>query len=182
VNDTNHQTALDAGSIFFNGPRQIYRPDPIILATSNGLGRTFVATVLIPVPSGQTKIKGSILWSNDNGGATPELGSVWVSACEQDRSGGTTALYPVTDLDGTSAAPTAFPASSGLFGYSRSFVTSADWLQFVITLNSAGEGLAGNWIFQTLIQPVDGMLFPWKSWDQIRREFVPQLPSGQGTI
>lgn len=177
----NHQSQLQAGSLTYNGPRQIYRPKPIILATSTGLGKSFTTTVVIPVPSSQTRIKLSVFFANLNGGATAIPGSIWVSACEEDRSGTAQGkLFPVTDVEGTQASPTAFPADGGLFGYSRSFVTSADWLQAVITVNSVGEGLSGNWILQTSIQP-DATTFVWEAWDQIRRAFVPSA-DGEGSI
>lgn len=180
-----HESQLQGGSVDeFNGPRQIYRPKPIILATSNGAGTTFTTTVVLPVPSSQTRIKLSVFcaFPNINAGVLPSPGSIWVSACDEDRSGTANgSLQPITNLDGTQAAPTVFPASNGLTGYSRSFVTTADWIQAVIGLTSVGEAPSCNWILQTSIQP-EAVTFPWKAWDDIRRAFVPQNLGGQGSI
>jgi hypothetical protein len=178
-----HQTQLEAGSRTFNGPRRIHVPKPIILATNQGGGEdSFTAVVKLPVPSSQARVKLSVIFYPSSGalGDIHGIGTIWVAACEEDNagiagSGGR--LVPVTDVEGTSTAPTSFPQTNGLGGYSREFVTAADWLQATVFLQSLSA--PGVWVLQTSIQP-DAVNFDWDSWEQIRRLFVPQLagPSG----
>ncbi len=177
-------TALEAGSLDFNGPRQIYIPKPIVVATNSGSGtKTGERTsLLIPVPDAQTRIKFSLMFVPPAGTVSSNItGSqtIWVSAQEQDQKGqggGGGGFYPVNDLEGTAAAPTAFPTSSGLAGYSREFVTAADAIGVEITMDSIGGGAskAGVWLAQFRIQPF-AVLFDWESWSQIRRLFDPQM-------
>jgi len=181
-----HQTALQAGSLNYNGPRQIYRPKPIILAVNSGGGESsFTTTVKVPVPSSQTRIKLSVIFVPAAGNAIPNIaaiGSIWVAACDEDQGGaggGGGLLLPVTDVEGSSGTPTPFPQTNGLSGYSRTFVTDADWLQAVLVLDSVAT--PGAWMLQTLIQP-NSVYFPWEAWDQIRRAFDPVNLGGQGAL
>lgn len=181
-----HQTQLEAGSRTFNGPRRIHVPKPIILATVSGSGEAppLTTTIKLPVPSSQTRIKLSVIFFQTSGALVNiSLGSsIWVSACEEDTSGISGSggrLVPVTDVEGSSTAPTSFPQSNGLCGYSREFVTSADWLQAVVALQSLG--VPGVWVLQTSIQP-DAVNLDWDSWEQIRRLFVPQLAGPTGSL
>ena len=177
-------TALAAGSLDYNGPRQIYTPKPIVIATNSGSGtKTGERTeLLIPVPDSQTRVKFSVMFVPTGGSASTNIvgaGTIWVSSQEQDQkgqAGGGGGFYPVNDLEGTAAAPLAFPTSSGLAGYSREFVTIADAIGVQITLDSIGGGPSkkGVWIAQFRIQPF-ALLFDWESWDQIRRLFDPQM-------
>lgn len=178
-------TALAAGSLDYNGPRQIYTPKPIVIATNSGSGtKTGERTeLLIPVPDSQTRVKFSVMFVPKAGSASFNLsgagGTIWVSAQEQDQkgqAGGGGGFYPVNDLEGTAVAPTPFPTSAGLSGYSREFVTISDAIGVQITLDSIGGGAskAGVWIAQFRIQPF-AILFDWESWDQIRRLFDPQM-------
>jgi hypothetical protein len=183
---SHHQSQLQAGSLDYNGPIQSYRPAPILLASNSGEGEgSFTTTIKVPVPNSQTKIKGSIIFVPASGplGVAAGNGSVWVAACEEDQgSGGSPGrLIPVTNLEGNQAAPTSFPATDGLGGYSRSFSTTADWLQFVITITSIGGGAKGQWVFQSLIEPT-AVRFIWEAWDQIRRGFQPSNIGGTGSL
>ena len=181
----NHETQLQAGSRTFNGPRRIHVPKPIILAINDGGGEnSFTTVVKLPVPSSQTRIKLSVIFYPKEGdlGDIHNIGTIWVAAAEEDNagiagSGGR--LIPVTDVEGSSGTPTSFPATAGLGGYSREFVTSADWLQAVIFLQSLPN--AGVWVLQTSIQP-DAVNFDWESWEQLRRLFVPQLAGPTGHL
>jgi len=182
-----HQTQLEAGMRTFNGPRQLYVPQPIPICSNAGGGEgSFSTIVRVPVPSSQTRVKLSVIYFPTSGdpGDLSGFGNIWVAAAEEDikgMSGSSGRIVPVTDVEGTSAAPTSFPATNGLSGYSREFVTSADWLQAVITLNSIGGGRVGNWVLQTSIQP-EAIRFDWESWEQIRRLFVPQLVGPAGNL
>lgn len=185
-NGEGHETQLQAGSRTFNGPRRIHVPKPIILANVGGSGEAppFTTTIKLPVPSSQTRIKLSVIFYPRSGAlGNVSLGSsIWVAACEEDTagiSGSGGRIVPVTDVEGSSTTPTSFPQSNGLNGYSREFVTSADWLQAVVTLQSLG--VAGTWVLQTSIQP-DAVNFDWDSWEQIRRLFVPQFAGPLGSL
>jgi hypothetical protein len=187
MNQRNGTTPLQAGELNFNGPRQIYKPKPIILATSSGSAEASISTrIRIPAPDSRCRIKVSVIFFPLAGLPVPDLtlniGTIWVAAYEEDTdgiSGGAGRTVPVTDVEGTSAAPTAFPKSVGLAGYSREFVTAADWLEAVITLNSMDT--QGAWVLQTRIQP-DAVTFTWPEWDAIRRLFDPQNAGGQGKL
>lgn len=181
----NRESQLQGGTLLFDGPQQLEEPSPIILATNSGAGEAgLTTTVKVPVPSSQTRVKVSIVFYPTSGvlGDITGFGTVWVSAAEEDKkgiagSGGR--LVPVTDIEGTSTGPTSIPASSGLGGYSREFVTSAKWLQVVIQLSSMAT--PGVWVLQASLQP-EGVIFPWPLWDKLRRLFIPQLAGPTGSL
>lgn len=180
-----HQSQLQAGSLDYNGPRQIYLPKPIVLVGNVGGGETPANDIRIrlPVPSSQTRIKLSVFFAQTSGAPVDisGKGTIWIAAAEEDRSGTANGrLAVVTDVVGTEAAPLAFPVDAGMYGYSRSFVTTADWLQAVISLQPLA-GARGNWVLQTSIQP-EAVTFVWEAWDQIRRAFIPQVDGAGGTI
>ncbi len=182
---SNHQSQLQAGSLDYNGPRQFYRPAPQILAVQSGGEDGGAYHVRLPVPSSQTRIKLSIVFFPTQGEAIPDMngvGTIHVTANEEDQGGSAGSggrSVPVTDVEGTAGTPTSFPASTGLCGYSREFVTAADWLEADITIND--NGATGVWMLLTSIQP-DAVTFEWGAWDQIRRAFQPQISSSTGNI
>jgi len=179
--------AQAAGDRNFNGPRDIFRPAPVLLANAIGASeRTYSTHVRMRVPDSRTRVKLSVLFFPTSG-ARPadltEIGTIWVCASEEDQkgiSGGSGRIVPVTDLEGTSAAPTAFPKTSGLYGYSREFVTAADWIEADIGLVSDAD-VIGTWVLQARIQP-DAVSFTWDEWDQIRRLFEIQNLGGVGSL
>jgi len=174
--------AQQAGSRTFNGPQMIYKPRPQLITAATGVvGGTWTGRVRMPVPDSRCRVKLSVIFYPRQGGAIPvalkESGSIWVAGYEEDTdgvsgSGGMT--EPVQDVEGTSDAPTQFPVSAGLAGYSREFVTAADWIEAVITLGGAAT-ILGQWTLQTRIQPDAGALFSWAEWDQIRGNFDPKV-------
>lgn len=182
---SDHQTQLEAGSTDFNGPRQFYRIKPIVLATNaGGEGSTFSTAFKMRVPSSQVRVKLSLLFaSRTDPGNISKLGTIWIAGCEEDEAGGGNGagnLIPVTDVEGTSAAPTEFPQSAGLLGYSREFVTAADWVQAVVTIPTIGV-TAGAWMIQASIQP-ESVILPWRAWDEMRRLFSVELTGPKGRL
>ncbi len=176
-----------SGDRNFNGPRNIYRPEPIVLAIANAMTETSYSTVVrMRVPDSRTRVKLSVLFFPTSGGLPSNLanlGTIWVAAAEEDQkgiSGSSGRVIPVTDLAGTSTAPISFPVSDGLYGYSREFVTSADWIEATIAIDGAA-GVRGAWVLQARIQP-DAVTFSWDEWDQIRRLFEIQNLGGQGSL
>ena len=179
--------AQRAGQRNFNGPRQIFMPPAIVLCTNGGAGEnTFSTVVRIPTPDSRCRVKLSILFvlisgesSNDITGAS----TLWVAACDYDQrgaGGGGGRTIPMTNVEGTEAAPTSIPQSAGLLGYSREFVTAADCLE--ATFSTASLGLRqGAWMLQTRIQP-DAVTLDWEEWDEIRRLFLPVNLGGQGSL
>jgi len=165
-----------ASRLNYNGPRQIYAPNPIVIANNaNGEAHSLDTVIRIPVPDSRTRVKVTVMFVTAAGTAAPNIvnsQTIWVSATDEDtRGGGGGRTVPVTDIEGTSAAPTPFPVSSGLLGYSREFVTAADFIEVTLHMNTVAA--VGAWVLQTQIQP-DAVSFSWDEWDAIRREFVPQ--------
>jgi hypothetical protein len=175
-----------AGERNFNGPVDFYSPNPIILANAFGNSeQNYTTHVRMRVPDSRVRVKLSVLFyptAGDRPADLTEIGTIWVCASEEDKKGisGSGRIVPVTDLEGTSAAPTAFPKTSGLYGYSREFVTAADWIEADIHLVSNAD-VIGTWVLQARIQP-DAVTFSWGEWDQIRRLFEIQNLGGQGSL
>lgn len=170
--------ALKSGSLTFSGPRQFYAPPPILLCPNlpdEAATQTF--KIRIPVPDSRCRVKLTVaLFST--GQVQDDIsnaGTIWVAAYEEDQkgvSGSSGKLVPVTNVEGTEAAPTNFPVSAGLQGYSREFVTAADWLGADILIQG-NQNKAGFWVVQTRIQP-DAVTLEWQEWEEIRRLFSPQ--------
>ena len=185
--------AQEAGVREFNGPQMIYRPKPRKLVAATGVGAGWSGRVRVQVPDSRCRIKLSVIFFPKAGKPIPNalkhIGSIWVAGYDEDTDGisgsaGTT--QPVQDVEGSEAAagtdpgPTAFPVTQGLAGYSREFVTAADWLEAVVTIGSNAL-VVGQWVLQTRLQPDAGALFSWQEWDQIRRNFDPQA-FGSGRV
>lgn len=170
----NGQSQLQGGNAII---RQLYRPKPIIIGVAGGGGEGALVpvTIRVPVPSSQTRIKLSVMFVPSAGAAIPNMAgffSIWVAACDQDRGGSAAGrLIPVNDVEGSRDLPTPFPTNNGGAGYSRSFVTSADWLQAVVQLAGPG-GVTGSWVVQTSVQ-AEAVFLPWAIWQQICDEFNP---------
>jgi hypothetical protein len=95
--------------------------------------------------------------------------SLWIYAADQPRLGAFTGDIPITDLDGsTRDAPIAIPASPGLLGYSREFVTAGDFIKAWLAV-SAPATVAGDWTVQIQAQP-DGQRLPDDEWEEVRAQ------------
>lgn len=91
--------------------------------------------------------------------------SLWLAEFENDESGVWGRLIPCVDIEGTSAAPTAVPANAGVQGYSREFVSAADFIQgqFKILNNIT----LCTWYLKTRYQPDVGQRFTPEEWREI---------------
>ncbi len=163
----------DEGATSYNGPRQklILQPKIIAIVTQADEAAT-VIPIRVTIPDSRLRVKITVIFVAD--GAQPDLtgngNTIWLAATEQDQSGKSGRTVPVTDVEGTQAAPTAFPASAGLCGYSREFVTSADYIEGEVTLFPRGDsGEQGVWVLQVRVQP-EGIELSHREWDEIRRE------------
>jgi len=175
-----------ASRLNYNGPRQIYCPNPILIASVFGTNDkpAISPRIRVPIPDCRCRVKITIMFVPADGTANPNFfgagNTIWIAAYDENVSGGGGGrTVPVTDIEGTSAAPTAFPQSSGLLGYSREFVTSADWIEVVLSLGTSAS--VGSWVAQTQIQP-DVLSFDWDEWDAIRRAFQPVPAGPRGTL
>lgn len=180
VNPGNPQAAaLRSGDRDFNGPRQIYKPAPIMLAQQLSGESGITAHIRVPCPDSRCRIKVTIMFVPVAGANVPaDLAgkcSIWIAASDEDQGGAGGSggmVLPVTDVEGSSGTPTTFPAAAGLAGYSRSFVTAADWLDIDLSINGVSDA-DGSWVAQFRIQP-NAVTLRWDEWDEIRRLFLPQ--------
>lgn len=186
--ETGNGTALSSGDLNRNGFRQVHQPKPIILASNSGTGEaTQAVPCLVPIPSVRTRVKVTVAFVATAGSANPNLigvGKIWIAAADyepQGVGGGGGRVLPITDLEGTQAAPTAFPASADLVGYSRAFSTIADVLVVVPTLSSLA-GTAGAWLLITKLEVTDAPFTSVEEWDAVRRLFLPQLTGSQAFL
>jgi hypothetical protein len=179
--------AQRSGNLSINGGRQIFLPPPIIVCTNSGEGATTYNTVVqIPTPDSRCRVKVSILYVPLAGDAPDDITgftNIWIAGCDFDQrgvGGGGGRAIPATNVEGTEAAPTAIPKSTGLLGYSREFVTAADCLQVTFSTASMGVG-RGAWMLQCRLQP-DAVTLEWKEWELIRALFNPLNLSNQGAV
>ena len=179
---------VEAGSRVINGPQMIYKPNPKLLVRATGLASgSWSGQLRMPVPDSRCRVKLSVIFYPRQGQGIPtqlkEIGTIWVAGYEEDSqgfSGNSGSTQPVQDVEGDSATPTLFPVSTGLAGYSREFVTAADWVEAAVTIN-ANAAVIGTWTMQTRIQPDAGAFFTWEEWDQLRRSFQPSA-FGSGAV
>ncbi len=165
----------------YYGPRNYHAPDaiPLLSVASNPEGiSTAACNFRVPMPDARLIVKISVLfvW---RGGTKPSSmitapsSTIWLAGADRDTSGISGNWIRHTDVEGTEASPTSFPASSGLQGYSREFPgTSGDVILGAVSL-STPEATSGLWVLQTRFQPV-AVSFPWNEWDEIRRECHPE--------
>ena len=109
-----------------------------------------------------------------NPDVTTQGATLWLREVEEDNSGTSGIDIPCTDLVGTSAAPLAIPANSGLRGYSREFVTAADWLVGTLAI-ATSVGTPGVWMLQTRYQP-QSVSFTPEEWRRIIVNANPTCP------
>jgi len=181
--------AQRAGHINYNGPRQIFMPAPIVVCVNTGGegGASYSTIVRVPTPDSRCRVKISLIYVPGDGDLPTDVtgaATVWIAGCDYDQrgvGGGGGRTLPVTNVEGTKAAPTAIPKAVGLVGYSREFVTAADCLEVSVAITSITGIGSGAWMLQTRIQP-DAVTLEWKEWEQIRALFNPMNLSAQGSV
>jgi len=152
---------------------QIFLPNPkhiVHLAAEDGQG-TF--EIRVRNPDSRIRLKLTIYFapSIPQNPATVDItgnATLWIYAADQARLGGHSGDVPITDLDGsTRAAPISVPASSGLLGYSREFVTAGDYVKAWLAVQS--NLVVGDWNVQIQAQP-DGQRLPDDEWNDVRAQ------------
>lgn len=156
-----------------------YIPQPLALITFGGSTSPAGITCQfrVPVPDSRLRVKVSVLFVPQAGRArnVGALGTstLWLAETDDDLSGLSGIAVPSTDIEGTAAAPTTIPASPGLGGYSREFVSAADAIEGLLTSTFA-SGMVGTWMLQTRYQP-NAVRFTYEEWDRIKAGCNPQL-------
>jgi hypothetical protein len=159
--------------------RQIYVPNPQGICTVGLESGGGLFEIRWRVPDSRLRVKCSLIFSPEGpwNRSTFDISAsadMWIYAADQMRQGGSSGLAPVNDLEElagvpiTRAAPLPIPRSAGLIGYSREFVTSADYIVARVTFNPNAE-LAGEWVAQGQYQP-EGQRLPDAEWDEIRSQ------------
>ena len=167
-----------------NSATQKVTPQTKTLVTiSNSPNVKAVVTFRVPVPDSRLRVKISTIFVPQAGQSTVNAGtaSLWLYEAEDDMSGTTGTTVPSTNVEGTSAAPTAIPATAGLSGYSREFVTGADAIEGVFTAIAGAAGGLGTWVLQVRYQP-ESVRFTDAEWNEISQRMNPQLLSSPASV
>ena len=127
--------------------RQIYCPNPRhIFHLAGEVAGTFEFKVRNPDSRIRMKVTLYFAPSSPQNARTVDntgLATLWIYAADQQRMGGSTTDIPITDLDGsTRDAPISIPASAGLLGYSREFVTAGDFIKGWLDLTSGSVAIS----------------------------------------
>lgn len=159
---------------------QYYEPKAVVLFISNPDAPASDPGPIpfrIRIPSAQCRVKVSVNFEPAAGfslatiaSAIEGTGGIWLGAADEPTGGAASTDIPNANVEGTTETPFSFP-EEGLIGYTREFVTSADWVLGQLTLpsnTSGGEGaLPGAWVLKTSYQ-ADGCVLPCAAWRRIR--------------
>lgn len=141
-------------------------------AGGSGIGTT---DFKVPIPDSRLRVKLSILYILPGNTAVSNLSStLWLREADEDASGVTGALIPLADIEGTSAAPTAIPSNTALLGYSREFISAADYIVGTFATLLAPSAL-GSWVLQCRYQP-QAVRFTDEEWEEIAANCNPSVP------
>jgi hypothetical protein len=137
----------------------------------------------VPIPDSRLRVKISVIFVPDPG-LPPDAGSgavptIWLYEAEKDRSGATGINIPCTNIEGTQAVPTAF-GTAGLGGYSREFVSAADYIEGVVAA-TFGSGAFGSFVLQCRYQP-NAVRFTDQEWNKITNACSPRVMGGAFVI
>ncbi len=145
--------------------QKIITLDTLIGMQSGGSG---IATVFfkIPIPDSRMRVKVSIPFIRPTGtAATGISATLWLYEADEDLSGVQGDLLPLANIEGTSAAPLSIPIDTGLLGYSREFISAADYI--IGRIVTAGQpSTPGSWMLQTRYQP-QAVRFTDAEWNSI---------------
>jgi hypothetical protein len=130
----------------------------------------------VPIPDSRLRVKVDVLFVMAAGSAfevdITGFSTLWLYESEEDTSGLSGRTVQCTNIEGTEASPTAVPAASPLMGYSREFVTAADYIEGKFTILS--NITLGTWYLKTRYQP-DAVRFTDDEWDEIVRLCQPAI-------
>jgi|SRR6516164_2718034 hypothetical protein len=149
---------------------QRWIPRPIVLATIKaGEGVSKDTNFQVPYPDSRLRCKVSLLFRPLVAGVT-STALLWLAEYDFDDSGRNGEDVPLVNLAGsTSAAPLSIPFDAGLSGWSREFVSAADYIGGRLTVNDDADG---DWVLQTRYQP-EAVSFSQEEWDEIRSQCNP---------
>ena len=137
-----------------------------MLTFRTGSGAARSIDFQVPIPDSRLRVKIAVLFIPTSGTASSGLGgTIWLREADQDASGVSGNLIPATNIEGTLAVPTVFP-TAGLQGYSREFISAADFILGTTVFTSGGPSSHGSWVLQTRYQP-QAVRFTPQEWDII---------------
>lgn len=154
---------------------QRWIPKAVVLgrATGGGSGNPFIAYPEIPFPDSRLRVKVSFLFIPDQGqeGAVGNA-SIWLAEADVDDSGMRGDNVPLANIIPgiTQAAPLVIPATAPLQGYTREFVSAADYITGELTIRD--NGVKGYWTMQTRYQPYSVSFSP-EEWGLITAQCNP---------
>lgn len=163
---------------------QLWRPpmQPLMRQTGAGTGAVVGKTTnfRVPIPDSRLRVKVSCMFvyaaNATRLAVTGQGATLWLRESEIDDSGTSGDLVPCTDLAGsTQAAPIAIPQSAGLAGFSREFISAADYIEGTLAV-ATSVASAGYWVLQCRYQP-NAVRFTPEEWDSITRGANPYAPS-----
>lgn len=133
----------------------------------------------VPVVDSRLRVKISVLFVMAAGSALEVnltgFANLWLAEFEDDTGGAWGRGIGAVNIEGTEAAPTAVPSASPLAGYSREFVSAADFIQGKFTVLS--NITLGTWYLKTRYQPDSGQRFTPEEWEEIKALCRPNLMS-----
>jgi len=150
----------------------------LITFGASASGSDHTAVFRVPIPDSRLRVKISVLF-------VPVAGSLaisglnatlWLYETDVEAAGVSGSQIPTTNIEGTSATPTAIPAAAGLQGYSREFVSSGDYIVGKLIAQPGGPAV-GTWVLQCRYQP-DSVRFTDREWNEIVSQCNPNVTTG----
>jgi hypothetical protein len=155
---------------------QRHIPKAVVLARviGSGNGGAFVAHPSIPMPDSRLRVKTSFIFVRDNNvasGTSPNA-TLWLFEADTEDAGMRGDDTPLANIIPgiTQAAPLVIPVTAPLQGYTREFVSAADYINGELTVSD--NGIAGYWVLQTRYQP-QSVAFTSEEWDLITSQCNP---------
>lgn len=158
------------------GPNwQRYIPKQVVLAqiVAGSTGAKKTCTFRVPFPDSRLRVKTSIMWvQNDPLDPAVNGANLWMYEVDDLETPGVLGQndLPLTNIVGTLAAPLVIPVAAGLLGYTREFVSAADYIDG--QLQVTGDGRLGYWVLQCRYQPYS-VSFSAEEWNSIIAQCNP---------
>lgn len=142
-----------------------------IIAGSTGAKKT--CNFRVPFPDSRLRVKISIMWvQNDPVDFVVNGANLWLFEVDELETPGVLGQndLPLVNIEGSLIAPTVIPLATGLLGYSREFVSAADYIDG--QLQVTGDGRLGYWVLQARYQP-NNVTLPMEEWRHITSQCNP---------
>jgi hypothetical protein len=158
------------GSAGSQDPRwQRWIPKTVTLAAIKaGEGITKDVFFSVPYPDSRLRVKVTLMFIPDDPSVT-STALLWMYEADLENGGMRGDNIPLTDLVGTSAAPLSIPKNAALGGYTREFVSAADYIEGRLSVN---DEVSGYWVLQTRYQP-QSVSFTSEEWKLITAQCNP---------